>query len=77
MMQNAGLEPVRSPLDAGPLGAASMSFVDQSPVQGPSPEQEINRLTWSVLDGSATLADRQRLAELVRVQHAVRRRFDR
>jgi hypothetical protein len=54
-----------------------MSFVDQSPVQGPSPEQEINRLTWSVLDGSATLADRQRLAELVRVQHAVRRRFDR
>ena len=39
-------------------------------------ELEITRLTWSVLDGSATLADRQRLAELVKVQHARRHRFD-
>jgi hypothetical protein len=39
-------------------------------------EQEITRLTWSVLDGSAALADRQRLAELVNAQHARRRRFD-
>jgi hypothetical protein len=40
-------------------------------------EQEITRLTWSVLDGSASLSDRQRLAELVKAQHAVRRRIDR
>jgi hypothetical protein len=39
-------------------------------------EQEITRLTWSVLDGSAALADRQRLAELVKAQHARRRRID-
>jgi hypothetical protein len=37
-------------------------------------EREIARLTWAVLDGSATLADRQRLGELVRAQHAARRR---
>jgi hypothetical protein len=40
-------------------------------------EQEITRLTWSVLDGSASLSDRQRLATLVNAQHAVRRRIDR
>jgi hypothetical protein len=40
-------------------------------------EQEITRLTWAVLDGGATLADRQRLAELVNAQHSQRRRFDR
>ncbi|BBO32649.1 hypothetical protein [Lacipirellula parvula] len=40
-------------------------------------EQEIARLTWIVLDGGATLSDRQRLAELVNAQHAQRRRFDR
>lgn len=37
-------------------------------------EREINRLTWSVLDGSATPGDRNRLAELVRTQHAHRPR---
>jgi hypothetical protein len=37
-------------------------------------ETEINRLTWSVLDGSASSADRGRLAELVRSQHALRPR---
>lgn len=37
-------------------------------------EQEITRLTWAVLDGSASLADRQRLAELVDTQHSIRRR---
>lgn len=41
-----------------------------------SNEQEIARLTWSVLDGSASLPDRERLAELVNAQHARRRRFD-
>jgi hypothetical protein len=40
-------------------------------------EQEINRLTWAVLDGSASLTDRQRLAELVNAQHARRHRIDR
>lgn len=40
-------------------------------------EQEITRLTWAVLDGGATLSDRQRLAELVNAQHSQRRRFDR
>jgi hypothetical protein len=39
---------------------------------GVSAEFEINRLTWSVLDGSASLSDRQRLAELVHLQHAAR-----
>jgi hypothetical protein len=32
-------------------------------------EAEIAQLTWSVLDGAASLADRQRLAQLVRAQH--------
>ena len=40
-------------------------------------EQEITRLTWAVLDGGATLTDRQKLAELVNAQHSQRRRFDR
>ncbi|HYO26543.1 MAG TPA: hypothetical protein VEQ85_16500 [Lacipirellulaceae bacterium] len=35
-------------------------------------EFEINRLTWSVLDGSASPSDRTRLADLVRSQHASR-----
>jgi len=39
-------------------------------------EQEITRLTWAVLDGSAALVDRQRLAELVRHQHDMRRRLN-
>jgi hypothetical protein len=38
-------------------------------------EREINRLTWLVLDGSATPSDRRRLADLVRSQHAVRPRM--
>ena len=38
-------------------------------------EQEITRLTWAVLDGSAALSDRQRLADLVRNQHDMRRRL--
>ena len=37
-------------------------------------EREINQLTWSVLDGSASAGDRQRLAELVKMQHTSRRR---
>lgn len=41
-----------------------------------TPEQEIARLTWSVLDGGASLTHRQRLAELVNSQHARRARRD-
>jgi hypothetical protein len=42
------------------------------PARGDSVEYEINRLTWSVLDGSASPSDRSRLADLVRLQHATR-----
>ena len=35
-------------------------------------EAEISRLTWVVLDGNASVADRQRLAELVSAQHESR-----
>lgn len=44
------------------------------PLRGADAEREIARLTWAVLDGSASRADRQRLGELVKVQHAARRR---
>lgn len=37
-----------------------------------SVEFEIARLTWAVLDGSASPLDRSRLADLVRLQHALR-----
>jgi hypothetical protein len=60
----------------GPFGARQAS---QEPptINHETAEQEITRLTWSVLDGSASLSDRQRLAALVNSQHAVRRRIDR
>ena len=61
-------------------GEAAPAFTATTPATAhhiESAEQEITRLTWSVLDGSASLADRQRLAALVNAQHAVRRRFDR
>jgi hypothetical protein len=38
-----------------------------------SVEAEISRLTWAVIDGIATPADRDRLAVLVNEQHAYRR----
>ncbi len=37
-------------------------------------EGEISRLTWAVLDRSASPADHSRLRELVRSQHALRQR---
>jgi hypothetical protein len=57
------------------LGGAGL----RGPALGDSPafetiEAEINRLTWSVLDGSASGSDRTRLTELVRSQHLLRRR---
>ena len=56
---------------AGELMPAGAGLAD-----GESAEQEITRLTWTVLDGSASLTDRQRLAELVKAQHARRVRID-
>jgi hypothetical protein len=47
-----------------------------APLDPETAEQEIARLTWTVLDGSASLTDRQRLAELVNAQHSRRRRVD-
>jgi hypothetical protein len=38
-----------------------------------SVEAEISRLTWAVIDGIATPADRERLSELVSEQHEFRR----
>jgi hypothetical protein len=71
-------------LSATPLpfrAAHANQQVASAPVAPPSDarliEQEITRLTWAVLDGGATLSDRQRLAELVNAQHAQRRRVDR
>lgn len=58
---------------------AAATVVTPVPTEPPcaeTAEQEIMRLTWSVLDGSATLNDRQRLAELVNAQHSRRHRFD-
>jgi hypothetical protein len=75
MIQDAGsleMGVLHSSLDAN-----SMAVHTSAAATSPSAEHEITRLTWSVLDGSASLADRQRLAELVDSQHAVRRRFDR
>jgi len=39
----------------------------------PNQEAEISRLTWAVLDGKATSAQRIRLAELVSAKHDQRR----
>jgi len=39
----------------------------------PNQEAEISRLTWAVLDGKATSAQRIRLAKLVSAQHDQRR----
>ena len=71
-------------LSATPLPFRAEAVGQQAspaPVVSPSEarliEQEITRLTWAVLDGGATLADRQKLAELVNAQHSQRRRFDR
>ena len=65
----------RSPFAPGTIAVGGQT---EAPAVSPeSAEHEINRLTWAVLDGSASLSDRQRLAMLVNAQHAVRRRFDR
>lgn len=61
---------------ATPLPAAVVvAPVAAGPLRGAEAEREIARLTWAVLDGSASLADRNRLGELVKAQHAARRRL--
>ena len=60
----------------GPMPPARAAVPAAAPLDPETAEQEIARLTWTVLDGSASLTDRQRLAELVNAQHARRRRID-
>jgi hypothetical protein len=60
-LESAGLRPAVPAAGAPPLDSAEY-------VEG-----EIARLTWAMLDGSASPHDRHRLAELVRSQHARRR----
>jgi len=60
----------------GPMSPALAAMPAAAPLDPETAEQEIARLTWTVLDGSASLTDRQRLAELVNAQHARRHRID-
>jgi hypothetical protein len=61
--------------EAEPLATSALQPMHAvSSLSAESAEGEINRLTWSVLDGSASQADRNRLADLVRAQHASRPR---
>ncbi len=68
---------LRAPFSPGPVTASAAQLEQTLEAGHETAEQEITRLTWSVLDGSASLGDRQRLAALVNAQHAVRRRIDR
>lgn len=65
------------PFRAAPCGTEAVAERVATTTDPRSIEQEIMKLTWAVLDGGATLADRQRLAELVNAQHSQRRRCDR
>ncbi len=51
--------------------AAASPLAKVTPLE--SIEAEISRLTWAVIDGIATPADRERLSELVSEQHEFRR----
>jgi hypothetical protein len=53
-------------------GAARMPHSELAASE--STESEISRLTWAVLDGSASEEQRGRLADLVGAQHARRRK---
>lgn len=59
-------------LDGSMLGVPALA-TPSLPME--SVEGEINRLTWLVLDGSASPGDRSRLADLVRAQHSHRPRL--
>jgi hypothetical protein len=57
------------------LNSAGFNASGAAMLAGPAAESielEINRLTWSVLDGSASAGDCNRLADLVRSQHSLR-----
>lgn len=64
--------PNASPFEGRPAPIAPPRAISESPPPEAT-EQEINRLTWAVLDGQASIDDRRRLAELVGRQHALRR----
>lgn len=55
------------------LGTRSAQLPLSSITPQESVEAEISRLTWAVIDGIATIKDRERLAELVSIQHDFRR----
>lgn len=54
--------------------AAATVVIPALPTPPEAIESEINRLTWAVLDGSASPVDRGQLVELVRSQHSMRPR---
>ncbi|MEM9352368.1 MAG: hypothetical protein AAGA92_05095 [Planctomycetota bacterium] len=70
--QSPRLEPSREETPALSREHARRDQAHKAPEAHQAPESvenEINRLTWSVLDGNATAAQRRRLAELVAEQH--------
>lgn len=62
----------RTPLRPAPM-PPERTTAPALPMDLETAEQEIARLTWTVLDDGGSLPDRQRLAELVNAQHARRR----
>ena len=54
---------------AKPMSNLSGSLSTSSATSAESIESEISRLTWAVIDGTATEAQEARLAELVKSQH--------
>ncbi|MBA3482720.1 MAG: hypothetical protein H0T51_12975 [Pirellulales bacterium] len=65
-----------TPFRPGPMDLARAMTPADATLDLETAEQEIARLTWTVLDGSASLTDRQRLAALVNAQHIRRLRID-
>lgn len=72
-VESAGLGVFRAPFNVERMPSAPAPL--PGPVEIESAEQEIARLTWLVLDRSASMADRQRLAALVKAQHESRHRL--
>lgn len=66
-LESVGLRPAASPVTLAVATQTMDSSLENI-------EGEIARLTWAVLDGSASPNDRNQLAELVRSQHALRHR---
>jgi len=59
-------------LESSGFRPSALATVAATPQSIDNIEGEIARLTWAVLDGSASTADRSQLAELVRTQHSRR-----